>query len=524
MFFLEGIMSSIVEKWDIFEIVRCGKREGNPFQDYKMLVTFQGEHERVTINGFYDGNGTYRARFMPSYAGVYTYEIQGDFCSTIEDPSGEFEVCEPSDGNHGPVQVYENVHFAYADGSPYYSIGTTCYAWVMQAEEMQEQTLHTLQDAAFNKIRFCIFPKFYEYNTNAPHTFPFETGNGEGLDLELVKNQENDQVHFPGMKTVEPEYGYNYLRYNTRHFQLLDVRIRQLRELGIEADLILMHPYDRWGINQMGREACDAYLKYVIARYAAYRNVWWSLANEYDFIRSKKATDWERYGQLVTKFDRYHHLLSIHNGMQLYDYSKTWITHCSLQRTDFYITTEATDQYIEKYQKPVVWDEICYEGNIGLGWGNITGQELVRRFWEGALRGGHVGHGETFDSEEEKLWWSHGGVLHGESAPRLAFLKMILEQTPGMYLEKGEGFFDEVVGYSGKSNLQAGLPCYDYAIRYLGICQPVWRPLILPDNEVYHVELIDTWNMIITDLGEMSGFQRITMPGRQFMAIRIQKV
>ena len=36
------------------------------------------------------------------------------------------------------------------------------------------------------------------------------------------------------------------------------------------------------------------------------------------------------------------------------------------------------------------------EGNIPQGWGNITGEEMVRRFWEGTVQGGYVGHGDTF--------------------------------------------------------------------------------------------------------------------------------
>ena len=48
------------------------------------------------------------------------------------------------------------------------------------------------------------------------------------------------------------------------------------------------------------------------------------------------------------------------------------------------------DEWRQRYKKPVVLDEICYEGNIEHGWGNISGQELVRRFWEAACRGGYV--------------------------------------------------------------------------------------------------------------------------------------
>lgn len=343
---------------------------------------------------------------------------------------GTFEAVSPAEKNHGPVVVVDKEHLAYADGTPYYSIGTTCYAWVHQTKELQEQTLESLKNS----------------------------------------------------------------------------------------------PYDKWGINEMCKEACDAYLRYVTARYSAYRNVWWSLANEYNFIVTKTPADWERYGQLVSSKDVYHHLLSVHNGEPNYDFSRPWITHCSLQRVDFYKTTEETDVFLEKYHKPVVWDEICYEGNIFMGWGNISGQELVRRFWEAFIRGGHCGHGETFLDPNDILWWSKGGILKGESAPRLQFLLNILKETPGGYLKKIPAMFDEVAGCSAQEPIQESeVAAYDYCIHYLGLMCPKMRMVILPEDADYQVEIIDTWNMTIEDKGLLRGFQMVELPGNPYMAIRIRK-
>jgi len=313
------------------------------------------------------------------------------------------------------------------------------------------------------------------------------------------------------------DYDFDYTRPNVAHFRRFDERIGQLMEMGIEADMILMHPYDRWGMNEMSAAACDAYLKYVVARYGAFRNVWWSLANEYDIIPTKTAEDWERYGTLIARNDPYHHMCSVHNCIEYYDFTRPWVTHLSLQRTDFYRTTEYTDEFMEKYGKPAVWDEICYEGNISLGWGNITGQELVRRFWEAFLRGGHAGHGETFLDEGDILWWSHGGVLKGESAPRLAFLKGILEQTPGRGLRVDKGLFDEVVGCAVDAPEA-------YRLHYLGICQPRFRTLMLPEDADYEVEIIDTWNMTVTPAGVHRGATRIDLPGNQYMALRVRRI
>ena len=52
----------------------------------------------------------------------------------------------------------------------------------------------------------------------------------------------------------------------------------------IQADVILFHPYDIWGYCKMGKEFNERYVRYMIARISAYRNVWWSLANEFDLM------------------------------------------------------------------------------------------------------------------------------------------------------------------------------------------------------------------------------------------------
>ena len=73
--------------------------------------------------------------------------------------------------------------------------------------------------------------------------------------------------------------------------------------------------------------------------------------------------------------------------------------------------------------KPVVFDEIKYEGDIPLRWGNLSAEEMTHRFWECIIAGGSPGHGECYLSDDDVLWWSKGGVLKGESPARIAFLR-----------------------------------------------------------------------------------------------------
>lgn len=502
-------MQNTVERWDVYEVQVNGPASGNPFTDCHIEGIFKGKNETVSAEGFYDGDGIYKVRFMPSFEGEYTYETSGNFEGAAS--KGQFTVTPASKDNHGPVRVANTYHMAYEDATPYYSVGTTCYVWSHQPEEVRKKTLEELSKGYFNKMRFCVFPKHYIHNFKDPQTFPYE---GIPVDSSGL-NEDNFSYNsdFSGNS-------WDFTRFNTEHFKRFDKAILELRDRGIEADIIVMHPYDRWGFSAMTKEQDDLYWNYVVNRFSAYRNVWWSLANEYDLMRKKTLEDWERYASIICRKDPYNHLRSIHNCVPYYDYTRPWITHCSMQRVDLYRHVEYTDEYRIRYGKPVVWDEIAYEGNIDQAWGNISGKELTRRFWEASMRGGYAGHGETYiDEENDILWWSHGGPLHGESQHRIKFLHSILCQTPGIGLKKGPDAFGETIAVPDSI-----IPDDSYEIHYYGFGRPSFREFRKPEGASYRAEVIDTWEMTVTDAGVHSGRFRIPLPGKEYMAIRLIKV
>lgn len=58
---------------------------------------------------------------------------------------------------------------------------------------------------------------------------------------------------------------WDFTRFCPEHFRRIDRAIEELRDRGLEADIIVMHPYDRWGFSDMGRKADDLYWNYVTA-------------------------------------------------------------------------------------------------------------------------------------------------------------------------------------------------------------------------------------------------------------------
>ena len=512
---LSSSAQNTLEQWGTFELTLKGPTNGNPFLDTYFSAQFTQEAAdsgATDVTGFYDGDGNYRVRFMPPVNGVWHYSTRGNV-PELDRKTGQFTVTKPSLENHGPVHVTNTFHFAYADGTPFKQLGTTCYAWIHQGDALEDQTLKTLASSPFNKIRFCIFPKHYDWNTNEPPLYPFEG---------------------------TPPRTWDTTRFNPAFFRHLEKRIADLRELGIESDIILFHPYDEghWGFDRMAPADDDRYLRYVISRLAAFRNVWWSLANEYDFMKEKREEDFERFGQIISTNDPFHHLISIHNGRLLFNHTRPWITHASIQNGSAVEDAGRAVLYRDVYRKPIVFDEVKYEGDIPKRWGNLSAEELVFRFWEGTIAGTYVGHGETYQHPSDMLWWSKGGVLRGQSPARLAFLRQVLEDSPPEGIEPIDKWQNpQYCGQPGK-----------YYLVYFGKERPTkWefklpKPPqgkgIQPDNAMkFRAEVLDTWNMTVAPADGVFTLKKqtdyfyadkdgrsIPLPGRPYMAVRIKRI
>lgn len=113
----------------------------------------------------------------------------------------------------------EGLHFCYESGAAYLPFGTTVYALMYQPKERIRQTMDTLKHSPFNKIRMCVFPKYLVYNEEEPLWFPFEKKNGR-WDFEAPCDE---------------------------FWDYLEGLIKEFAAMGVQVDLILFHPYDRWG-------------------------------------------------------------------------------------------------------------------------------------------------------------------------------------------------------------------------------------------------------------------------------------
>ncbi len=469
--------TDVVERWGMFELEFTGPQDGNPFLDVELKAQFTHNALIYESDGFYDGNGVYRIRFMPDQEGEWRYVTESNHPG-LNSLTGAFACVEASQGNHGPVRVSDQLHFAYQDGTPFYGIGTTAYCWELESD--YDQTLQTLGKSPFNKVRFMPFP----HRGNQLPIRPFEGSNND----------------------------WNFYRPNPDFWRFFEGSVHDLLKLGIEADVIFFHPYDRgeFGLDGMSREEAAFYVHYVTTRLAAYRNVWWSMANEYDLIKSRSISEWEELAAVVAKADPYDHLHSIHclPHRRYPHWDSPWVTHVSYQGHD----PENISDMVRLYGKPVILDEYGYEGNLRPSWGQLSAEESTRRFWVAVVSGGYATHGDAF--RQNMFFWK-GGTFSGSSHTRIAFLRSILanSQIAGLKPMDGAQIQRAAAGKDG-----------EYYLFYFGVDRPASETFHLPTGHAYRIDVIDTWNMTITPLqGRYEGTFEIELPGKPYIAVRMRK-
>ncbi len=504
--------------YERMELTFRGEVLKNDWARVDLSAVFQNGEEEVKVKGFYDGDGVYKVRFLPLKTGTWSWKVTG-----ILEASGQEECVagEAEEGLHGPVRA-RGMHFSYEDGTRFAPFGTTIYAMLHQERERIDQTFATLAKAPFNKVRLCVFPKHYDFNHNEPEFYAFEK-DGDKWDV------------------GRPSIAFWH------HFE---EGLARLEKMGIQADLILFHPYDRWGFSSLTQAENLEYLDYLLRRLAAFPNVWWSLANEYDFcLGHKTVEDFEEIEEYVASHDPYHHLLSNHNCFKHWDFTRPNVTHACIQTKDL---TKVTF-WREQYRKPVVIDECAYEGDIPHFWGSISGREMTARFWRVVTSGAYCTHGETFLDDQEVLWWAKGCVLKGESPKRIAFLKALVEELPGPIDSESLGMeilagikreqeetvlanmpeefrsfakaflrMDEVsrMGFCGSEHCWQG-HCGELAYLYYYDLRCCSRDVLhLPETHTYRIEIIDTWEMTRqTLLAGVKGQVEVNLPGKEGTAV-----
>lgn len=396
-----------IEKWDTCEFSFTSKTQyENPFTEVDLSATFTHANGRViTVHGFFDGDDTWRVRFMPLEEGDWTFDTRSNDAA-LNGQRGSLTCVPPTkDYLRGPVHT-EGHHFFRADGSPHYVLSTrlSCH-WAEPRVWMDAITY--LKEHRITRVFFIM-------------------GGVHG--------------------TVDQLYGegHDFDRYCLEKFQAIDRFIDALRKEDVLAGPYFYY-FNDGSQRELTPEQDRAYIKYGMARFGAYCNVLPCLSNEVEqkFTTRKgeydlRSHEWcNEMGPFMKDLAVFGQAVTVHNPMEtdnatnpgfytlLYDWPFPWTDYMMRQSQLAALSTvpeirddipeSKTPAYnfrgysrhnqlfidLHRFGIPMINEEPGYEmeGRVAIPgrmdvlyrpWNSQSDHTLVPTFWSAACAGGYV--------------------------------------------------------------------------------------------------------------------------------------
>jgi len=401
---LQANAQNDVPQWSVHEIpLTAVGNHRNPYTDVTVTAAFNGPGGTVkTVKGFWDGGQMFKVRFTPDQVGAWTYSIVARPADAGLIASGTITATAPVAGNHGFLRVdaANPYTFVWDDGARHFMFGQTYYDVMLNvaAGGGWKKAVDNSAAHGMNKIRLHVYPlQTYRAgleDTTYPQVIPYGGTNS---------SPNRDQL-------------------NISFWRKLDEYVKYLESKGVGADLILFNAYVKFGANQWGTPAQDErFLRYALARYGAFHNVIWCVANEWAASR-KPQTYIDTLGSIVRNEDpwiargSFLRPLSVHQNTRIdfQFFGSSWPTHAIIQYGIRNKETAAADEFKNtdqtKYRNgdewgnagiiynlghkmPVVNDEFGYLGDASPI--NLTQTQHRWTIWGIATAGGYIAVGDN---------------------------------------------------------------------------------------------------------------------------------
>jgi len=405
----------------------CGPTDA-PARDVTLRVTFRHEsgEPAYTVHGFWDGDGrggdrgnVFKVRFCPTKAGRWRIEtVESNAKALARRQRGATIQVKPSDhpGFWLPdPETPDGRWYRRSDGSHPYIVGNTHYTFLSRMTADGPRRGGAIADDVaanapyFKKLRFGVHGGRYPH----PEAKPYFDDAGRPTD-------DGDFSHRPS-----PAWFH----------ERVDAAVAAACEHDLIADLIISGPDTREARAALRARANGGdptpYLRYMAARYGAYPNVWFCLANEWNIKNPRySAEEVQRFGRILREHLPYPTPVSIHGRPGDWDRSLNarppWHDHVILQGKIKRLDTSA-DVIARNVARgggvPVINDELGYEGR-----GDRFSRDDVIEGHLGAFLGG--GYGTTgFKPTSKTGHYFWGGFTPSEhtAAPHLAYLRKIID-------------------------------------------------------------------------------------------------
>jgi Domain of unknown function (DUF5060)/Protein of unknown function (DUF4038) len=235
----------------------------NPYLDVQLHVEFKSpQFHTYAMPAFWDGGHRMLVRFSPTEAGQWSYRTTSNIPS-FDAKEGAFNAA--SSDSPGYVKAANVHHWATDNKQP--------HLWLGYIDD-----------------RFAFNPP-------------------QELEQKLSEAVENKFTHFRGsILGTAADHGWVYRgpdQPNTAYFDELDRRVLSIHKRGFTIDLILAHDPDYITALFPDWQARDRFIRYIVARYAAF-NVTWQGLEEFEDYPSGRAV-LKELGLNLKKLDPYQH-------------------------------------------------------------------------------------------------------------------------------------------------------------------------------------------------------------------------
>ncbi len=409
-----------VEQYNSYDFPLPAQVSGNPF-NVEVVGDFNGPGGvRLSVPGFYDGNGIWKIRFSPTAVGTWSMRTR----SSVPALNGHAEdaiECEPNRhlAIHGGLRVdpLHPYHFIYEDGTRYFLLGYEAdWLWGIDMLDPERRQMHKL----INQIAARGF------NHVLVNVYAHDTGWARGKSCDWDYGP--PEMYAWEGSNEKPDHS----RLNTRFFQLYDGMMNALRDKGIVAHIMIKVYNKQVNWPPPGSVDEERYFKYVTARYQGYSNVVWDFSKECFNERNK--TLQKRLIDLVRSNDAYHRLFTAHDN-DIYDWNPELNTN-----TDFRTDQQHTDwaEAVAFDRKLRKWPVINAEtGGYEIGVDDLPTysrklpwQEVLRRAYLTYLAGGY--HVYYYNNT---AWDVVKPEPESPGAPRFQQLKETLSALPYWRME-----------------------------------------------------------------------------------------
>jgi hypothetical protein len=401
-----------VETYDVLELTASTSSPNatNPFTDASLEGDFllAGSGKSWHVSGFCDSEdgSVFRIRFMPAAAGAYTFNIlfsQGAFSKSFK---GQFRAT--ASHRRGSIRVDPQYpwHFMWeGTGEHHFFNGTTAY-WLLgwKDDRIVQYSIERLHRLKVNRLRVTLAGR-----TNVYYGEPIMQGENFTMDLAAWPAKDTHDFLHPG---------FDYTRFNLAHWRRFESMLRVARDRDVIISIVLdmndsrLHP-------AAGSEDERRFLRYAVARFAAFSNITWDMGDDLERFRDDAWT--HDTGTFLVQLDPYHHLATSHpvdvvvDGKSVHqDRASSWFGFTSYQ--EWSRNQHALMLQSRKFQEatgriiPQTNEEYGYEDHYPL-WA-IPNQEssdsLRRVVWDIVMAGGYQTAGESA-RRGTNVWPDSGG-------------------------------------------------------------------------------------------------------------------